>query len=163
MEKFLICNNCSTPIGFPHQPLCLTKSLSKPNVWKKTNFDDKFITFAMDFCFNDLIIPGSRKNILTQIANSCLKQCRASNYRREMPSIPLVTKSWPDRWLRGEKNNNKKSDKTKHIKAHNVHSPTHPCLFKPPIWTPAPEDFSPKPSYRIPPGFKSPFDEFDKT
>src|SRR5690349_4068721 len=57
LEKFLICGNCSTPIGFPHQPLCLTKSLSKPNVWKKTNIDDKFITFSMNFCFNDLIIP----------------------------------------------------------------------------------------------------------
>lgn len=155
MEKFLICNNCSTPIGFPHQPLCLTKSMSTPNVWKKTNFDDKFITFAMNFCFNDLIIPGSRKNILTQIACSCLKQCGHSNYQ-EKPSIPLVTKSWPNRWLRGDKH--KKPVKVL-VKARNVYIPTHLRLFKPSIWTPKPEDF---PSYRVPPGFNLTPNEYNQ-
>lgn len=135
MEKFLICSNCSSPIGFPHQPLCLTKSLSVPNVWKKTEYDDKFITFGMNFSFDDIFSPGCRKNILSQIASSCLKQCQVQG--REKTALPSVTKSWPGRWIR---NKNKKHEiafkanwhKKARAVCHNVHAP----LWKPSIWTP---------------------------
>lgn len=105
MEKFLLCGNCCVPIGFPHQPLCLTESMS--NLWKKTKFDDKFITFGMNFCFDDLITPGCRKNLLTMISNACWKQ--SMRQRSPKPSLPLMTKSWPKRWLRGDR----KGDRSK--------------------------------------------------
>lgn len=141
MEKFLICNNCSTPIGFPHQPLCLTKSMSIPNVWRKTKFDDKFITFGMNFRFDELTIPGCRKNILSHIANACLKQCRAEVH--EKTSLPLVTKSWPGRWLRGYKSKSETSVKHKPMmKARIAYHPAHSPLFKPSIWTPETSDSS---------------------
>lgn len=101
MEKFLICSDCSTPIGFPHQPLCLTEAMSVQNVWRKTKYDDKFITFGMNFCFNDIISPGCGKNILTKISNECLKQSLRT--LEVKTSMPLTTKSWPERWMRGDK------------------------------------------------------------
>lgn len=134
MEKFLLCNNCSTPIGFPHQPLCLTESMS--NIWKKTKFDDKFITFGMNFCFNDFISPESRKNVWMLIANSCWKQ----NMVQSQPkvSLPLMTKSWPKRWLRGDK---KKTEKRAPMKTRAVYHPqSHQPLFQPSIWTPTSGD-----------------------
>ena len=129
MEKFLICSNCSTPIGFPHQPLCLTESMS--NIWKKTKFDDKFITFGMNFCFNDLITPGCRKNILMMIANSCWKQSMMQNLPKA--SLPLVTHSWPKRWLRGDK---KKNEKRAPMKTRPFNHHVHQPLFLPSIWSP---------------------------
>lgn len=100
MEKFLICSNCSTPIGFPHKPLCLIKSLTTPIVWKKTQYDDKFITFGMKFSFNEIFAPGCRKKILAQIANACFKQSAVQ--RQDKPSLPLIPKSWPRSWIRDE-------------------------------------------------------------
>lgn len=96
-----MCENCSTPIGFPHKPFCLTKSLSLPNVWKKTKYDDKFITFGMKFPFSEIIAPGCRKNIMNQIADSCFKQ--SVSQAHEKPSLPTIAKSWPSSWIRNEK------------------------------------------------------------
>ena len=145
MEKFLICGNCLTPIGFPHKPLCLTKSLSRPNIWKKTRFDDKLITFGMDFCFNDFISPGCHlSSILTKLNNSCLRQLQAKTQQK--PSLPLVTNSWPDRWLRSTKD---RSKERKPMKTVRVSYKTHPIVdFKPSIgrpsiWTPTTSDSIP--------------------
>lgn len=143
MEKFLICGDCSTPIGFPHQPLCLTKSMSTPNIWKKVNFDDKFITFGMNFCFNDLLIPNGRMDILSKIASCCMKQAQV----HEKTSLPLVTNSWPDRWILGNKSKKKikehKSIKTVHV-GHKTHPINKPSIGKPSsIWTPTTSDSLP--------------------
>ena len=136
MEKFLLCNNCSTPIGFPHQPLCLTKSLSVPSIWKKTRYDDKFITFGMNFCFSEIFKPRCRKNILTQIANSCLKQ--SITQRHEKTSLSYSTKSWPMRWMRGDK---EKKNKEKRMQIRTVYGcDQQPSMFSSSPWTPKASD-----------------------
>jgi hypothetical protein len=135
MEKFLICSNCSIPIGFPHKPLCLTKSLIRENVWKKTKYDDKFITFGMKFSFNDIVAPGCRKNILTQIANSCLKQS-ITQHRHEKLTLPSITKTWPSAWIRDEKDKEKKPMR----KTYSVPDPGLPPIGNRSIWTPTGSD-----------------------
>lgn len=133
MEKFLLCNNCSTPIGFPHKPQCLTDSLATQNVWKKTNFDDKFITFGMGFCFDDLIMPSCRKNFLGLLENCCNKQ-NLIGFRSKV-SLPLVTNIWPKRWSRDEKS--KRLAKPKLARPRPTFGVVHPPVFHPSsIWAP---------------------------
>ncbi|CRK86659.1 CLUMA_CG000495, isoform A [Clunio marinus] len=140
LEKFLICNDCSIPIGFPHKPKCLTKSMSKPIVWKKIKFDDKFITFGMKFSFDDFVAPGSKKNILTQIASSCLKR-QNRNVGHEKTSMLLTTKSFPRRWVRSDKSKSSDKNKLPRSKAVCIARPSPP-IFKPSIWTPNQNDSS---------------------
>lgn len=133
MEKFLLCNDCSSPIGSPHQPNCLTDAMSPSVIWKKTKFDDKFITFGMNFNFDD-IVTGYRKNILSRLSKTCEKQSKLQGH--EKISLPLVTKNWPNRWIRGGKIKNK--NKQKPAIAHS--SFTHPPLTKATVWTPRSND-----------------------
>lgn len=135
MEKFLICNYCTVPIGFPHQPLCVAKSTTS-NIWRKTKIDDKFITYGMNFCFNDLVVPGCRKNIMMQITNSCGKQ--KSLHQQQKCAMPLLTRAWPSRWLRSSdnrsvnRNQNQRSRITYPVQiAHPIYNPSG----KSSIWT----------------------------
>jgi hypothetical protein len=138
LEKFLICTNCSMPIGFPHKPLCLTKHLTKPNIWKKTKYDDKFITFEMKLSFNDIIAPGCRKNILTQIASSCYKQSNA--YFHEKPFLPSITKSWPSAWNRDRKEKEKAKKPMMTRKIYSAPSQVISPIGNRSIWTPTVND-----------------------
>lgn len=69
MEKFLLCTNCSSPVGFPHQLLCLTKSMTT-NSSELTDHDGRLITYGMNVCFNDTVIPSQRQNIIATIDNA---------------------------------------------------------------------------------------------
>lgn len=151
MEKFLICGDCSTPIGFPHAPACSSGGNGSNElsfVWKKNKVDDKFITFGMQFSFNELIIPGNRKDILTMIGSACVKQHCRNVVRGEKASFPPATKSWPSRWIRnGEKGKigNKFRPNQVACRAGNnkltfpVHI-AHPPIFNPSIWSPTSKD-----------------------
>lgn len=135
MEKFLICNNCSTPIGFPHQPLCFTESISKPNIWRKTKYDDKFITFGMHFRFEEITIPECRKDILLHIENACSKQSQFQC--REKTSFPLTTRNWPCHWFRGNKDKSKSNATSKPIIQAKIYChPTRLPLLKSTVWSP---------------------------
>jgi hypothetical protein len=138
MEKFLICNNCSSLIGFSHQPLCLTESLSEPNVWKKLKFDDKFITFGMKFCFDDLVAPGCRKNIKSRIISSCLRQWRHQVHaRNDSQGLRFTHSAWPHRWTRGKLSKAPVATKINIMKrARSVPHNLNPPLSRPSIWTP---------------------------
>lgn len=138
MEKFLLCNDCSTPIGSPHQSNCLSASMSPPLIWKKTKFDDKYITLGMNFSFYD--IPLSyRKNILANLSKACDKQ----NKPIERPALSVGNKMWLNRWMRG----GKKQCKAKPKKSLVVYHPSaHPPLTSPSAWTPHPLDSSLLPS-----------------
>lgn len=141
MEKFLICGDCTTPIGFPHAITC-SKSDEMNFVWKKNKFDDKFITYGMQFSFNELIIPGNRKDILNMIGSACVKQyCK----RAEKASFPPASKSWPAKWLRGNgRNGNKFRPNQPSNRVHNKFTYpvqiAHPPIFNPSIWTPSNKD-----------------------
>lgn len=138
MEKFLICNNCSTPIGFPHKPLCLTKYLTLPIVWKKTKYDDKFITFGMHFSFNDIFAPGCRKSILSQITSTCFKQ--SISQRNDKPALSMIPKCWPGAWVRDSKEKAKKPNPMrKTFSAHNQAFAFLPIGNRS-IWTPTRSD-----------------------
>jgi hypothetical protein len=155
MEKFLICGDCMTPIGFPHAITCSSASNSGNElnfVWKKNKVDDKFITYGMQFSFNELIIPGNRKDILTMIGSACVKQHCKNIARGERASFPPATKSWPSRWLRsGDKAKNFVGNKLKQNHAvcrvgnskftYPVHI-AHPPIFNPSVWTPSSKDDS---------------------
>lgn len=135
MEKFLICGYCSTPIGFPHQPHCLTKSFSKSIIWKKIYFDDKFVTYGMKVPFNELIFSNNHKGIRTKITECCMNQVRAQGQKKTL--LPLVTNSWPDQWVRDK-------NECKQVKAVCAEFEAYPnttqSIAKPTIWTPTKSD-----------------------
>lgn len=141
MENFLLCNDCASPIGSLHKPNCLANALSPKAIWKKTKFDDKFITFGMNFNFDDIAM-GYRKNILSRLSKTCEKQSKAHEY--EKISLPMDTKIWPSRWDRGGKNKNKNKPKRSIVQA----SVANPPLTEPTAWTPRSND-----SFLMSPGF----------
>lgn len=134
LEKFLICGECNVPIGFTHQLNCSVREESEKNFkWKKTAFDDKFITFDMRFSFSELFDAPRRKEIIKLIKRSTSKQIRIGN--RSKTSLPLSAKSsWPGKWNRG-------CSKARRVKfsrnrrAYPVHI-IHPPIFNPSAWTP---------------------------
>lgn len=154
MENFLICGNCMTPNGFPHAITCSNSRSNKTElnfVWKKNNVDDKFITYGMQFSFDELIIPGYRKDILTMIGSACVKQHCKNIARNEKASFPPASKSWPSKWLRNsEKAKNFVGNKLKPNQAlYRVDSSSkftypvhivHPPIFNPSVWTPSSKD-----------------------
>lgn len=155
MEKFLICGDCMTPIGFPHAPTCSSNSNNGNElnfVWKKNKVDDKFITYGMQFSFNELIIPGNRKDILNMIGSACVKQHCKNISRNEKASFPPASKSWPSRWIRSsEKSKNCAGNKLKqNHSVYRVNSSkfsypvhiAHPPIFNPSVWTPSLKDSS---------------------
>lgn len=134
METFLICLNCATPIGFPHQPLCLTESMSPVSAWRKTKLDDKFITFGMNFFFGDLIEPECRKQILTQITATCLKQCQVQG---QGEVLRPTQDAWPLRWVRNKVKKREIVFKKIYCQKRKSLVPNHhQCLGRPSIWTP---------------------------
>lgn len=137
MEDFLLCTNCASPIGFAHKPLCLTKHLSNPILWKKTKVDDKFITFGMNFSFYDM--TTFQKTIMVHIANACLKSQLKLKDHTEKPSLSVVAKSWSSKWMRGDKKQNEKPKLMKTrgtISVSKVHQP----IFHASAWTPKRSD-----------------------
>lgn len=146
MEKFLICGDCMTPIGFSHTITCSSNSNSSNELnfsWKKNKVDDKFITYGMQFCFNELIIPGNRKDILTMINRACEKQ-QKKFVKVDRFSFPPASKSWPLKWMRGSGDRNRRfrgyqnplSSRSGSRMTYPVQI-AHPPIFNPSIWTPS--------------------------
>lgn len=142
MESFLMCSDCFAPIGFPHQPCCLTGSMSKPNIWKKTCYDDKFITFGMNFCFNDLVRPWNRVNIIENIASVCLKQTQNQDRHSNTSLSTASGERWTRSFERRRIFDRAMRDKKFEHKSRSRHSPMR-TLFKPSIWTPKHSDWLP--------------------
>jgi hypothetical protein len=151
MEKFLICGDCTTPIGFPHESTCnnVSGSANEMNfTWRKNKIDDKFITYAMEFSFNELITPASKKDILNVITRACEKQKRQS--RRTRVSFPPASRCWPWKWIRNANDRNKHYTKLsqhyqqqKTANRNKVKFPVfiaHPPIFHPSIWTPTKDE-----------------------
>ena len=105
MQPFLICHYCCRPIGFSHSPLCIA---SKALMWKKIEFDDKFITIGMNFSFDELFDPNCKKNILFQIMKSCSQQMQMKPLLNK-PILPWNSKNWPGQFA-GWKSFNSNSD-----------------------------------------------------
>lgn len=137
LEKFLICGDCNTPIGFTHQPTCSTK-YEKSFMWKKWKIDDKFITYSMNCCFDDLIIPGRRNKIIRMINKTLSEQCHV---RSQEKTLTPHKNSWPLRYTRSGSNNighvrnRNKSYHHRNRYSYPVHI-THPPIFNPTVWTP---------------------------
>ena len=148
MEKFLICGYCSTPIGFPHAVTCECESNSnKANemnfMWRKNKVDDKFITFGMQFSFNEIIMPSNRKDILNMISSTCAKQNLKNSNRFEKVSFPPASKSWPSRWIRGGCKFKQSGSSTSRHGINKFAYPVqivHPPIFNPSVWTPSTKD-----------------------
>lgn len=110
LENFLICSGCSSPIGFAHQPHCTgTVATSKSSIWRKTKYDDKFITFGMKFSFYDIVSSEYRHNVIRKsIERACWEQQKqhqlqlqhASSTRKK--SQQFISKNWPSLWLRDD-------------------------------------------------------------
>lgn len=151
MEKFLICGDCMTPIGFPHAITCRSNINSSNELnfsWKKNKVDDKFITYGMQFCFNELVIPGNRKDILAMIHNACEKHQNKFGKVTKF-SFPPASKSWPLRWMRnGDKNRKFRVPQHPQLSrscsklTYPVHI-AHPPIFNPSIWTPTNKEVKP--------------------
>lgn len=138
LEKFLICGDCNTPIGFNHQPTCNTK-YGKSFVWKKRKLDDKFITYNMKCSFDDLIIPGRRNKIIKIINKTLYEQCQVRF--NEIPTLPIAIKnSWPVRYSRsgtfGYRVNTRTINKSNHYRCRPIYS-VNPPIFNPTVWTPS--------------------------
>lgn len=132
LEKFLICG-CNVPIGFNHPPDCNIQH--KPSfTWRKKKFDDKYITYGMKISFNDLIVPGCRKDILTMINKACNKQ------RNGRHQLSIAGRTWPMRWMRGgdKGRGNVRGNKHQH-RGYKFSYPMQP-IFNPSIWTPNEKD-----------------------
>lgn len=148
MEKFLICGDCTTPIGFPHASTC-NNAGNRPNEmnfkWKKSKIDDKFITYAMRFCFNEMITPASKKDIVHLITSACERSKRYGG-RKARASFPPASKSWPLKWIRNTSDKNKSNFKLRHHQQQQIQGRSskftlpihiaHPPIFHPSIWTP---------------------------
>lgn len=166
MEKFLICGDCMTPIGFPHVITCSGNNSSTNELsftWKKNKFDDKFITYGMQFCFNELLIPSNRKDIFALINRTCEKQQNKFG-KIEKFSFPPASKSWPLRWIRngGDKSRvNKFRSNSQHFQhqqqvtarsnnkfTYPVHI-AHPPIFNPSIWSPSLKDGKSNQNYEV--------------
>jgi len=134
LEKFLICGECNTPIGFTHQPTCSTK-YEMNFMWRKGRIDDKFITYNMKFSFDDLLIPGRRNKIIKMINKTLLGQCQG---RHNHKNNPLTLKnSWPLRYVRsGSSKNKNKSHQHRNKHSYPVNM-VHQPLFNPTLWTPS--------------------------
>lgn len=110
LEIFLICNECLSPIGFSHQPQCMNAT-SKPSIWRKTKYDDKFITFGMKFSFYDIVSSEYRHNIIRKaIESACWEQRQQQQQQQQYEhassshkeSQQFISKNWPSRWLRDD-------------------------------------------------------------
>lgn len=123
LENFLVCNECSSPIGFSHRPQCMsaaTAALSKQSIWRKTKYDDKFITFGMKFSFYDIVSSEYRHNIIRKsIERACWKQQHqlqheqhASSTRRK-ESQQFIPKNWPSLWIRDDSDQQLLRDRAK--------------------------------------------------
>jgi hypothetical protein len=137
METFLFCSNCLSPVGFPHKENCLVASMSPRSLWKKTKYDDKFITFGMNFFFDELIKPTIRKNILAQITTSCHKNCQV-----QCPKITFNPSRdiWPLFWARSEQEKRQICDKKVGYKKQDLQLNRHPGLFSPSVFSQTSED-----------------------
>ncbi|KAG5673233.1 hypothetical protein PVAND_003297 [Polypedilum vanderplanki] len=126
LEKFLICGECNTPMGFTHQLDCSIKQ-DKVFKWKKTNFDDKFITFDMKFSFGELFNPKKKKEILKLIQMTINKQGQIGSSPKT--SLPIDLKSsWPEKWTR--------NNQIFQSQANNENSMSdHPTTFNATVWT----------------------------
>jgi phospholipase C len=113
LESFLICSDCRTPIGFSHHSKCIALSVVKPNIWRKTKYDDKFITYGMKFNFYDIVSPEYRQSIVQKIKKTCWEQQIHARHQllRTTKSKPFMSKSWPTRWLRGDGDRNRDEKK----------------------------------------------------
>lgn len=168
MEKFLICGNCDAPIGFPHAIIC-THHPEYPSycnelnfTWKKSQGDDKFITYGMQFNFNELVLPpNERKDIQAMINRACERQQNNNINRIERflstSSMSMLSKSWPLKWMRNgnDKNKNKirsnlhqQQQVNRNKFTYPVHI-AHPPLFNPSIWSPSSKDAQSTQSYEV--------------
>jgi len=163
LEHFLICSECSTPIGFTHQKNCIRKSMTGQSLWRKTKCDDKFITYGMKFNFYDIVSPEYRQNIIEKIKITCWEQqvqARNQLHRVGAESGPsYMSNSWPTRWLRGDGDRNrdeKKENKIPRLSQTMITTTSSmktnlqsPPLFQSSPWTPAQNDTKSMPTTKF--------------
>lgn len=122
LESFLICSDCRAPIGFSHHSKCIAISAERANIWRKTKYDDKFITYGMKFNFYDIVSPEYRQSIVQKIKKTCWEQqiharqqlLRTTTTMKSKPFMSKNVKSWPTRWLRGDADRNRDEKKEEH-------------------------------------------------
>jgi hypothetical protein len=145
LEKFLICGDCNTPIGFTHQPACNTK-YERSFMWRKRSIDDKFITYNMKCSFDDLVVPGRRNKIIKMINKTVIEQSQVRSNDRTTALPFAIKNSWPLRYTRSgyiyNGNGRIKNKSYQHHRNGNNRytypvSIIHPPIFNPTVWSPS--------------------------